>query len=142
MLDSILIVRGEQARKFRLGIGADVSHPIPIAWSGLLDPVVVPNVSAPTSSQSSWLFHCDAKNVMVTHLEALVEDGKPVGYRARLQETLGRSANCQLSSFRPASKAQQLDFLGAPLGELTVTDGKVKVEVPGHGMVEVEARFV
>ena len=44
---------------------------------------------------------CDAKNVGVSYLEAILEDGKPVGYRARLIETGGRSANVQLSSFRP-----------------------------------------
>ena len=141
MLDSILIVRGETARKFRIGIGADVSHPLPIGWGGLLDPLVVPNVGPPSSAKSSWLFHCDAKNVVVTHLEAIFEAGKPVGYRARLVETGGRSANVQLSSFRPAAQAQQVDFLGNSLGDLSVSEGKVKVEVPGYGMVEVEARW-
>ena len=41
-LDTLLIVRGETARWFRVGIGVDLKHPMPAAWDFLAPPMLIP----------------------------------------------------------------------------------------------------
>jgi alpha-mannosidase len=141
MLDSLLIVRGEKMRKFQLGIGIDLTHPMQEATGLLTPPLVVEKTSAPPSpSDSSWLFHIDSKNVIATHWEHLVEEANIVGYRVRLLETEGRTARVGLNSFRPATSARQIDFLGNTLCECKVDQGRVRLEMTGHEWSEVEVR--
>lgn len=71
-LDTLLVVRGETARTFRLGIGLDLPHPVHAALDGLLPPVVLP-VAGPAPSPGGWLFHLDHRNVLITHWEPLSE---------------------------------------------------------------------
>ena len=47
MLDTLLITRGERQRKFRLGIGVDLSHPLHDALGLFVPPLVVPSVPQP-----------------------------------------------------------------------------------------------
>ena len=142
MLDSLLIVRGETMRRFRLGIGIDVSHPLQEALS-LLTPQTFLSETAPppAPNQCSWLFHLDAKNVTATHWEPIVEDGRATGFRARILETAGRSGRVGLRCFRPVARARQVDFRGQPLGDCQVAEGQIQIDIGAHEWVEVEARW-
>jgi alpha-mannosidase len=141
MLDTLLISRGETQRKFRLGIGMDLTHPMLEAVSLLSPPVVVPAAAPPTSGTSGWLFHIDARNVIATHWEPIADGTSVSGFRVRLLETAGRPANLSLSAFRPVKSARQVDFRGEPAGDCTVTDGKIRVDLPAHGWTEVLASW-
>jgi alpha-mannosidase len=139
MLDSLLITRGETERKFRVGIGIDLTHPMLDALSLLTPPIVVPS-PAPTSA-SSWLFHLDSRNVVATHWEPLVEDGKITGFRVRLLETAGRPAGLTLSAFKPVGLVERVDFLGKRLDQCQVQGGKIKLDMAAHEFVEVVGRW-
>jgi len=141
-LDSLLVVRGEKARKFQLGIGIDLTHPMQEALGMMAPPAVVEKTAAPPSpSDSSWLFHIDAKNVVATHWEPVIEEAGVAGYRVRLLETEGRSASVGLSSFRPATSARQIDFQGQTLCECKVEDGRARLEMTGHEWIEVQVLY-
>ncbi len=61
-LDTLLIVRGETARRFVLGIGLDVPHPHVAALELLSPPLMVTEVNrAPTAAETGWLFHLDTE---------------------------------------------------------------------------------
>ena len=103
MLDSLLVVRGERARQFNLGIGVDLPQPAAAALEFMTPPTLWLGEAPPPASSHGWLFHVDAKNVLATHWEPLVDDtadpdgtagGRaPIkGFRARLLETAGRPA--------------------------------------------------
>jgi alpha-mannosidase len=140
MLDSLLITRGERQRKFRIGIGIDLTHPM-LDAIGLLTPlVVVPGVQRPASA-SGWLFHLDSRNVVATHWESLVEEGKVTGFRTRLLETAGRPAGLRLSAFKPVGSAERVDFLGKKLDQCQVLDGQIKLDMAAHEFVEVVGRW-
>jgi alpha-mannosidase len=141
MLDSILITRGERARKFRLGIGLDLAHPLHEAWNQLLPPTSLHTTLPATGPGSGWLFHIDARNVVATHWSPLVESDKVVGFRARLLETEGRPAKLALSAFREISAAQLVDFRGEKLKPCEIDAGRVKLELSGNEWVEIEARW-
>ncbi len=139
MLDSLLITRGETGRKFRVGIGIDLTHPMLDAISLHTSPIVVP--SPALASASSWLFHLDSRNVVATHWEPLVEDQKVTGFRVRLLETAGRPAALTLSAFKPVGAAERVDFLGQRLEECKIDDGKVKLDLAAHEFAEVVGRW-
>ena len=77
-LDTLLIVRGETAHSFRLGIGIDVPHPTAAATGFLSPPLELPD-QPPPPSPTGWLFHLDCRNVLATHWEPLTlhETGSP-----------------------------------------------------------------
>jgi len=142
MLDSLLIVRGETARTFTMGIGVDLTHPMNEAVSLLSPPVIVPQTaSPPTPNASSWLFHIESRNLHATHWSPLIEEGKPVGFRTRILETAGRTVKSAVSAFREVASAQKIDFVGAPAGELIIKDGKIEIDLAAHQWIEVEARW-
>ncbi|MEZ6112676.1 MAG: hypothetical protein R3C99_16940 [Pirellulaceae bacterium] len=142
VIDSLLIVRGESARRFRLGIGLDVAYPMTEAMHFMSPGIVIPLTGvAANGPPSAWLLHLDAKNVATTHWSPLVEEGSIIGFRVRLQETAGRMARTKLSAFRPIAKARQVDFRGLPLGECQIKDGAASIELSANEWVEVELTF-
>lgn len=141
MLDTLLVTRGERQRKFRLGIGVDLQHPLHEAI-GLLTPlVIVPGVAAPASGASGWLFHLSSRNVIATSWQPLVEDGKIAGFRVRLLETAGRPVSLVLSAFRPVKFAATNDFQGNPVAELMIDEGKIKLDLAAYEWTNVSARW-
>jgi alpha-mannosidase len=141
-LDSLLVVRGERERKFRVGIALDLTHPMQDALSLLAPiPVVKQTAAAPQVGTSSWLFHIDSRNVVATHWSPIVEEGRVSGFRARLLETSGRTSKVGLSTFRPAASAQRVDFAGQKVVPLNIEDGKIQLELAQRQWVEIEARF-
>ncbi len=140
-LDSLLVVRGERARRFRLGIGIDVGYCARAAREFLAaDDCLVSRQPAP-ASPSGWLFHLDARNVLATHWEPVVAEGRAIGFRVRLLETEGRHARVQLRSFRPVGSARKTDFLGQTLVGLPVDADAITIELNRHEWAEIEALF-
>lgn len=141
MLDTLLVVRGERRRRFRLGIGAGLAHPAADAVALLDAPAVVPGVAAPRSAASGWLFHLDVKNVVATHWETLFDDGRPVGFRVHLWETEGRAGRAHLRAFKRLASARQIDLQGQSLMELTVDEDRVAFDLSAYEWLALEARF-
>ncbi len=140
-MDSLLIVRGETACRFRLGIGIDLAHPVSAAIDFLAPcPSCTERASRP-QNDSGWLFHVDAPGVMATDWEPLVREGRLGGFRARLLETEGHAARLHLRSFRPPAVARQTDFLGSALDELEIDDDWIKVDLDAHQWVQVEVEW-
>jgi alpha-mannosidase len=141
MLDSLLITRGERARKFKLGIGIDLKYPLTDAISLLTPPVMVSQAAKPHSGATGWLGHVDARNVLVTGCEPLLENGSVVGLQLKLQETEGRPAKASLRTFRALGKGQVVDYQGKVLRDCEAEEGKLRVELSPHEWVWVTARF-
>ena len=141
-LDSLLIVRGEQKRRFRLGVGIDLSHPLQEALSFLAPTTAeFARTAPPGGPSSSWLFHIDSKNVVATHWEPLFEDGSAAGLRVRLLEGYGRPAKVTLSAFRAVESARRTDYLGEPLEDCDVEEDKVRFEMAPREWTQLELRF-
>jgi alpha-mannosidase len=142
MLDSLLVVRGESARKFTLGIGVELKHSLLEAMS-LTSPLprVLQNAAPPSPADSSWLFQIDVRRVVATHWEPVHADGRVVGLRVRLLETGGRPAHAKLMAFRPLTLAQRLDFRGNHLADCNLTEGAAEIELAPHQFSEFECRW-
>lgn len=139
-LETLLVVRGEQRKDFRLGIGVDLPLALPAAWDLLSDVLVLPDVGPPSGPQTGWLFHLDVNGVAATHWEPLLDEaGRAIGYRVRLLETEGRNVRGKLHSFRKPSRARQIDFRGETLAQLPVEEDAVVIDFAAYEWVCVEA---
>ena len=138
-LDSLLIVRGEAARRFRFGIGIDLPEPQAAALDFGAPSPVVPLTTLP-KNESAWLFHLDNRAVVATHREAIVEDGAVVGTRVRLLETEGRHVTLGLRSFRAVKSAQKLGGANHAAEDLEVAGDLVTVPLRSYEWAEVELR--
>lgn len=142
MLDTLLVVRGESQRRFRLGVGIDAPHPAQEALDLFDAPQAVAGVPLPEpTSGSRWLFHVDARNVVATHWEARHDAGTLGGVRLRLLETEGRPGRVWLRCFRPPRAARQLDFLGQTLVELNLDGDRVPIDFAAYEWNEIEVSF-
>jgi alpha-mannosidase len=142
MLDSLLVVRGEQRRTFRLGIGLDLPYPQTHALDLLAPPMLIAQTAAPPASGAAgWLCHVDLKNIVATHWDTLEEEGRVVGFRARLLETEGRPGRARLRTFRPISAARQVDFRDETLVSLGLEADAVLLDFTAHEWVAIEARW-
>ena len=140
-LDTLLVVPGETARRFRLGIGVDVKYPAHAAMDFLAMPGELVLRGARPADSWGWLFHLDARNVLATRWEPLFAEGKATGFRVRLLETEGRSVALGLRSFRPVASARKTDFLGEVQSELSVEEDQVNVEIGPREWIQVEVLF-
>ncbi|NQU23266.1 MAG: hypothetical protein HQ567_18455 [Candidatus Nealsonbacteria bacterium] len=141
-LDTLLIVRGEQARRFRLGIGIDLPHPVPAALDFLAPPPVLTDVPSPMAP-TGWLFHLDSRNVVATDWSPVLVEGRLAGFRVRLMETDGRRVDLGLRCFRRPESAAKLRFDGTPDdAKLSIDGDRIIVPLAAHEWTELEARFV
>ncbi len=153
IIDSLLIVRGETARRFSLAIGVDVANPAAAA-ADLIAPqtVLAQSAAPPAGPGSSWLFHIDARSVVATHWASLgpADDNDaasrarrpaPQGFSVRLLETSGRPVRATLRAFRGVSQAGKVDFRGQALAELAVAGDQIVVDLGAHEWAEIEARW-
>lgn len=147
MLDTLLVVRGETARKFRVGVGVDLPHPAAAA-AELLAPPTTLQVSGPApAAGSGWFLHVGGKNLIATSWQPLPAESPesanvaaaPRGFRARLLETAGQSGRTSLRAFRGLAAARQVDFLGQTLLTLPVDGDKITLDYGAFEWIEIEA---
>lgn len=141
MLDTLLLVRGETARSFRLGIGVDVPHPLHESLSRQSTPLLMQTHMPAPQPPSAWLFHLDSRGVVATCWEPLREQDEVVGFRTRLLETTGQSTRVRLSAFRTIRTGRRVNFWGQTEGELRTDEGRLVLEMNPHEWAEIEARW-
>ncbi|MEX0936330.1 MAG: hypothetical protein WDZ59_00610 [Pirellulales bacterium] len=141
-LDTLLITAGETSREFSLAFALDLTHSLPSAlemiWPG---GAPVEELPQPASGKGGWFFHVSAKNVVVTHWAPWEEDGRLVGFRARLLETEGRAGRVAFRAPRGLASARQTDFIGQTLLDLAVSGDKISVDLGQYEWAEIEARW-
>jgi len=139
-LDTLLVVRGERARSFRLGVGIDLPQPVPAALDFVAPHALLTETSPPTGS-AGWLFHLDSRNVVATHWEPAVSGGTVVGFRVRLLETAGRRCRTGMRAFRPVKSAKKTNLAGEQPAELSVQGDRITMDLGAYEWVQVEAEF-
>ena len=87
------------------------------------------------------MFHVDAKNVIATRWEPLLDEQGIAGYRTRLLETTGRRAKTRLRAFRDVSSAQVVDYRGEPRRDCSVEGDAVLIELGPFEWAQIEARW-
>ncbi len=139
-LDTLLVVAGEERRRFQFAIGLDRPFPTRAAVSTLT--AGQPCLAELPGSQNSprgWFLHTAAKGTLLTHVSSL---GAPAsGIRVRLLETEGRETRAGLSAFRPFATARTTDFRGNEIEVLSVVDGRAEIDLGPYRWVQIEAEW-
>lgn len=141
MLDTLLIGKGETCRKFRFGIVVESAHPAADAGAFMSPLVPVPNARRPASGAAGWLYFVDAKNILATHWESIVERDQVVGFRVRLLETEGLSGQVELRTIRAVRDAKIVNHRDETLLTLTPTTSGIPLDVGPYEWIELEARY-
>lgn len=143
MLDTILIPHGETQRKFRLGIGLDLPYSLPAARDFMYQPQpMFESAAMPAPGASSWMFHLEAKNVILTSLESLTnESGEVVGFTTKILETEGRNAKGALRCFRKVGEAHLCDFHGNRISKCQVEGDRINFQLAPGQWYPVEVRW-
>lgn len=139
-LDSLLLVAGEERRRFQFAISLDRHHPTHAALAGMSasDPYVCASRTSP-SSPNGWFLHVGAKNILTTFVEPLQAPGG--GIRVRLLETEGQQAQTSVAAYRPFQSAWITDFRGNRTDVLSVTEGRAQIDIGPYGWVQLEAEW-
>jgi hypothetical protein len=139
-LDTLLVVAGQQRRRFQFALALDEKYPSRTAL-GLMTAGHAPIMSLPTEPKSSrgWFLHVGAKNVLATHVDRLA--GPPAGIRVRLLETEGRETHTSLTGYRPFTAAQATDFRGNSTRVLSIAEGHVEFDIAAHQWIQIEAEW-
>jgi hypothetical protein len=140
-LDTLLMVKGETQRQFRLGIGVNVKTPAFLSYDFSLgqEEFIVP-VSCRPKNVSAWLFQIESKNVIALYWEPVFEEDKLAGYMIYLQETEGRRAHCVLRSFIPPKKASAMNFQGKELKTFKTDADAVLIDMHGYELLPLLVR--
>ena len=160
MVDTLLVVEGETARRFRMRIAFDADYPMQPAMDLLTPPIVLPTTNGPPAAGTAgWFFHVSAKNVQILGLNPLmpepVDDGIDAGpeepgestnrpgdgFTVRLLETEGRNRQVKLNCFRTPVSARQRDFQGRTISDVEIENDAVVIEMTGYEIADVELRF-
>ena len=143
-LDTLLVVKGERCRRFRLGIGIDVPNPLAAAVDFLTPPTLLSTTATPARG-SGWLFHLDVRNVVATHWEPLAGGPLPTdarrGFRVRLLESEGRRVTLNLRCLRPLHSARKLGSGTSGPVDLPTQGDRVAIDLRPYEWAEVEAWF-
>jgi alpha-mannosidase len=143
MLDTLLVVAGESARRFRFAIVCDEFYPLRPALDAYVPPVVVEtDHGPPPAGPAGWFLHLDAKNAQITSLRPLPpSDDQPPGLRVRLTETEGVTKPVRLTCFKTPSSARLVNLAGEPITNLRVEGDAVPLELHRFEIATVELRF-
>jgi alpha-mannosidase len=139
-VDTLLVVRGETARRFRLGIGIDMQQPMAAALDFLAPVATLPGCRRPATA-AGWLFHLDNRSVTATHWDPLLVEGRVAGFRVRLLETEGRHISLGLRSFRAVQSAEKVGHADRSPTQLVIEGDRLTVALGPYEWAEVIARF-
>jgi alpha-mannosidase len=139
-LDTLLVARGEERRRFQFAIGIDQPYPTrgAIAALGAGHPKFA-ELPGAQSAPRGWFLHLPAKNTLLTHVAPLAAPA--TGVRLRILETEGRDTRTALAGFRPFRTARTTDFRGSAIEVLSVTDGAVQIDIGPHRWIQIEAEW-
>jgi alpha-mannosidase len=139
-LDTLLITSSDNRCRFQFALSLDCRYPtqtaLALATAGSPSWAKLPG--SPPASRG-WFLHISAKNLLLTHCEAL--SGERAGIRCRLLETEGREAAATITAFRSFRAARITDFRANTKSVLSVNDGKVSLDVGPHRWVQFEAEW-
>lgn len=142
MLDSLLLVEGEDQRSFKFTLDFDQQFPMRSAMEANRPPLLLSAGDRTTKNASSgWLLGVSAKNVVIARnrVDTVTEDSTSLVFL--LHETEGRRANCRLLTIRPPRTARLRKPDGTTIRDLDCSSGAPILEFQAFQMKEVELTF-
>ena len=146
-LDTLLMVKGESLRQFRLGIAVNATHPVKLSYDFLLkqDDFIFPVPGYLKNSSArpdrAWFFQIESNNVIALHWEPQLESDKLTGYTVYLLETEGRRAHFALRSFVSPKQAAAMNLLGKELKKFRIDGDAVLIDMHAHEVLPLKVQI-
>ncbi len=141
MLDTLMVVQGEQERRFEFAIAVDAPVAAQAA-SDYLSPLFAVEPRNIGIAGEGWLFHLDCENVLMTEMIPILENStKPRGVRMRLQETQGRSGELSITCPFTLTSARRMNLRGKTLVDLPVDIDRAFCRFSEFQLFQVELRW-
>jgi alpha-mannosidase len=140
MLDVLLVVEGETATTFDLGISLDREQPSQTAL-GIASPIGVVRCDQgpPHVGASGWLFHLDASNLMLSSLRP-APDGAD-GIVATLLETTSQGVQASFRCVKNPVRAYVQDLRGNALLDAPIQDDAVLLDISPSDLLQLRVEF-
>jgi hypothetical protein len=140
MLDVLLLPPGESGTAFDIALGIDRENPMLTAW-GLVSPLPCFNVAAcpPRSGPSSWLFHLDRPNVILTSMRPAEAAAHAV--IARFLECGSAGGLAEFRCFRTPKRACIEDARGENLHEAEIRGDAVVFDIAQSDLLQLRIDF-
>jgi alpha-mannosidase len=133
-LDTLLLVRGESCRRFRLAYGFDVPNPTRSAIQHLAPPISVPLTGLESGASRGWLLDLDARTAVLSGMTLI--DANTV--RLTIVESSGKPTRTRIAMFRDIESAQRI----GDKEPLVVEKGIATLRLSGHEIATVTVKLV
>ncbi|MEN1681012.1 MAG: hypothetical protein AAGJ46_15600 [Planctomycetota bacterium] len=130
------LAHGRMACRFALFCGEARPLHAALALAAGVQTAAVTRVA--TTPERGWMLHCDAANVVVSHLKATPEGG---GLSVGLIETEGRAAELTLRCCRSLKRAVRESLSGEVVEAVSVEEGAARLEIGPYGWLRVAASW-
>jgi hypothetical protein len=155
MVDVILMPQGETANVFELAVGLDREYPMQSALEWITPvPVLATSKGPPHVGASSWLYHLDTLNLLLTSMRpggleraaAYAEPGTTPRDRfdaitVRLLECGSQSGQAEFHCVRNPSRAAVLSARGDLLLEAGISGDAATIEVTPNDINQLQIEF-
>lgn len=139
MLDTLLLVEHERARRFDFAVAIDPVTAMAAA-TNYLTPVFICQ-SDIESSPRGWIFHLNCQNVLLTYAKSNFDpSGKLIGVTMRFQETEGQSGEMKLACPFKIQQARRTNLVGEVLFELGFDQDVVQCSFLAYQYIQLEIR--
>ena len=137
MLDSLLVVTGENRRTFEFGLGVNLPDPQSIANTFKLPTVDIGcHVQKPAQA---WLVKCEPRNLVVTNMA--IDRHDPKRLTMRLVETQCKSGTAKIALARDIVSARRLNFGGLELHDVKVEGSVAQFEYQAQDYIQIELQL-
>lgn len=139
MLDTLLMVSNESARRFRFALAVDSPQPTLSSLADATEPIVFRYQETDRKLPDGWLLHLNQKNLLIAEMRTLRDDANPNrGLELLVQETSGRSGQAQLSIALPVESAYVINGRRELQSNLAVDDrGSVRFDYNPFGILRI-----
>lgn len=132
-LDTLLIVRGESQRKFRLAYGFDVPSPARSARQHLLPAIAVPVKPFANEPGRGWLLDIDSRSTIISR--AAVVDSNTI--ELVIVESSGKPSKARISMFRDILSAKRKNTTD----ECELNEGAAIIRLSGHEVTTIQLKL-
>lgn len=138
-LDTLLVVAGESERRFRFGIGLDISHPTQASIDFMTPPAIV---NRKMKGNGGWLFDFNCKNIVATWMAPIFDQSQQLtGVEFRLRETKSRSGQLKIRCPRQLTTGRRVNFFGEHLREIETHENLATINFHGSEFFQIQLNW-
>ena len=148
--DTLIHVQGETVNRVSIGYGFDVPHPIGVATSLIVSPIIKPVEVNREVAETGWFTHASPSSVRISEMKTYLHKDGSLAVEVRLIQTAAKQCQAKLRFFRDINTGFILRTSARSMLErwtsdpdslademLTCKDDTCTVPMKSHGVTDV-----